>query len=51
MATVLASEAGFRSGVMRIPVPSRMRDVTVAMAVSSVSGSGHGSSGAKGNSP
>ncbi len=51
MATLLASDAGVRSGVMRIPVASRTREVTVAMAVSSASGSAHGSSGAKANSP
>ena len=51
MAAVFASSAAGRSGAIRIPVVERMRSVTVAIAVSMVSGSSHGASGGNGNFP
>ena len=51
VASVLASSAGGRSGVISTPVPSRTRDETPASAASSVSGSGQGSSSGSGKGP
>jgi hypothetical protein len=51
VAAVLASSVAGRSGAMRMPVQSRSAVVTAATAVSTVSGSGHGQSGACLNEP
>ena len=51
VAACLASNAAGRSGAMRMPVASRTRVVTAAIAASTISGSNHGASGGTGNLP
>jgi len=51
VAAIFASRTAGRSGVISTPVPSRMLDVTPAIAASMVSGSNHGYSGGTGNLP
>ena len=51
MATVFARTPGVRNGAMRIPVVSRSRSVTIAIAVSMLSGSRNGASDGRGKDP
>ena len=51
MAAVFASSTAGRRGAIRMPVLRRTRVVTPAIAASTTSGSGQGSSGGYGNVP